>query len=138
MPLPKLAAKHLRSAALSSAVLIGACSTSGSGQLPTYPYRGIDLSGFLSGQLTREENCVLVIADGERWVPIWPAGTVVVGEGVQVPERNGGLRIRFGQPAHLQGGKNPSSENLPGFSRVQACGGKAFLVNQVREKPYED
>lgn len=116
-----------------SAVVVAGCAGNVGAGLPTYPYRGIDLLSAVQGTLTREGDCVILLSGEERWVPVWPTGTVLSSEGVKVPERNGGILLRFGEAANLEGARRPSGEGARNFNRVLECRGTGFLVSQAKE-----
>jgi hypothetical protein len=100
---------------------------------PTYHDAGIRLSGSIEGSLVRDGSCIRVQSESGNFVPIWPRGTAVLANGIQLPAQNGGELIGFGRRVAMMGGLNPGDGGIRNYEVVGRCGGNAFLVNSARE-----
>jgi len=100
--------------------------------LPNYRDAGIRLSGSIEGALVRVGSCIRVQSESGNFVPIWPHGTVLLANGMQLPAQNGGELIGFGRRVAMMGGRNPGACGIRNYDVNGRCGGEAFLVNSAR------
>lgn len=120
-----------RSCLALAALTTASCATPDTA-LPTYRDAGIELSGSIEGTLVRDGSCIRVRSTTGSFVPIWPRGTAVTANGVQLPAPNGGELIRFDGPVAMRGGRNPGAGGIRNYNIIGRCGGSAFLVNSAR------
>ena len=101
--------------------------------LPTYRYAGIELSASIEGTLVRTSDCIRVQAADGSYVPIWPRGTALLANGMQLPAATGGELIHFGRRVTMWGGLNPGAGGTRNHDVIGRCGGNPFLVNRAQE-----